>query len=335
MHRTCVALCFLCVCFCLPGRVSSQAGSHLPVSLSGVVFSEGGTRRIANASLRLSNDGQSSWLEIITGDSGEFNFQGLPAGRFLLQVRALGFEALDKSVDLSFSSEQGLSIFLKPSGAANQNSAPGSTISVHELSMPAAARELVASGKKKLYAEKNLRGALKDFQAAVAKAPQYYEAVHLVGMAYLALQDMANAEKNFRASVELSRGEFPGAEIALGSLLADRGDGLQAEPLLRHGLELSPGSWIALYQLATIELSRGHLGPARQFAQHAESLAPAQPLPHRALAIIDLQEKNYPALLDELDAFIALEPDTPAGIRAKELRAQTQKTLEATAKQPQ
>jgi hypothetical protein len=323
------------VLFCLPDRAFSQVGSHSSASLSGILFSEGGNRRIANASVRLTSAGQSSSQEFVTGDSGEFAFQGLPPGHFILQIRATGFDPLEKPVDLSFSSEHGLSIFLKPTGNPNGDVADAPSVSIHELSMPAAVRELVASGKRKFYVQKNPQAGLKDFQAAVAKAPRYYEAYHQIGLAYLALQDLAGAENNLRKSVELSHGEFPDADIALGSLWADHGDPARGEPLLRRGLQLFPRSWIALYELATIEYARGDLHSARLSAQQAESLAPQQPLPHRLLAILDLREKDYPALLEELDAFIAIEPDTPAGLRAKELRAQTQKSLEAAAQQPQ
>jgi tetratricopeptide (TPR) repeat protein len=335
VHRTRVALSGLLVFFCLPGSVFSQTGSHPRSSLSGVVFSEGGNHRIANASVRLGNEAQAFWQEFVTSDSGEFAFQGVPPGHFILQIHATGFDPLVIPMDLSLGSGHGLSFFLKPTGTSNDNFVAASSVSVHELSMPAAARELVASGKRKFYVEKSPQSGLKDFQAAVTKAPQYYEAYHQIGLAFLAMQNLAEAEKNLRMSVELSRSDYPDADIALGSLLVDHGDPANAEPLLRRGLELFPRSWVALYELARIELARGHLETARQSAQQAESLAPNKPLPHRLLVIINFQEKDYRALLLELDAFIALEPDSPAGVRAKEIRAQTQETLEAAAKQPQ
>ncbi len=47
--------------------------------------------------------------------------------------------------------------------------------------MPKAARDLVDSGKEKLYAGKNPQKALSDFESAVAKAPGYYEAYYQIG----------------------------------------------------------------------------------------------------------------------------------------------------------
>ena len=171
MHRTRVALCLLLVFFCLASDAFSQTGSHSHVSLSGVLVSEVGHQPIANASVRLSSEDQSFWLEFFTSDSGEFHFQELPSGHFLLQIHAPGFNPLDVPIDMSSSSRQSLSLSLKPAGTPNDSFVADSTISVHELSMPAAARELVASGKRKFYLEKNPQSGLKDFQAAVAKAP--------------------------------------------------------------------------------------------------------------------------------------------------------------------
>jgi hypothetical protein len=45
---------------------------------------------------------------------------------------------------------------------------------------------------------------------------------------------------------------------------------------------------------------------------------------------VHLNERNYAALLQDLDAYIKLDPDSPAGLRAKELRTQVaQKVGEA------
>jgi hypothetical protein len=43
--------------------------------------------------------------------------------------------------------------------------------------------------------------------------------------------------------------------------------------------------------------------------------------------VIQLKEKHYTALLSTLDSYIQLDPDSAAGVRAKELRAQVEKEL--------
>jgi len=242
-------------------------------------------------------------------------------------VQADGFQSAELHLDLSFASQLGLSVMLKPVRIAQQPASDGQTISAHELAMPQSSRDLLASGKKKLYTEKNAQAALKDFQSAMRKAPTFYEAYYQVGVAYLALQNPTEAEKQFRKSVDLSQKQYPEADIALGTLLLERGEAHQGEMLLREGLALKPHSWQGQYALGEMELTRGHEEPALAAAQQAASLAPRQPVVFRLLAVIHLRQKNYPALLADLDAYLQLDPDSPAGKRAKELRAQAERQI--------
>jgi hypothetical protein len=43
--------------------------------------------------------------------------------------------------------------------------------------------------------------------------------------------------------------------------------------------------------------------------------------------VIHLRQKNYPALITALDSYIELDPNSPAGLRAKELRSQAEKQM--------
>jgi tetratricopeptide (TPR) repeat protein len=200
-------------------------------------------------------------------------------------------------------------------------------VSAHELSMPEKARNLVASGVRELVRDKNPQGALKEFESAIAKSPGYYEAYYLAGVAYLCWQKQGEAERYLRQAVELSQEKYPEADIALGTMLLDRGDVSGGEGLLRYGLQLNSNSWQGLYALGKLEASRGRLLPALAAAQKAALLAPQKPVLHRLLALIHLHQKNYPALLIDLNAYIQLDPDSPTGAWAKELREETQRQL--------
>jgi lipoprotein NlpI len=69
-------------------------------------------------------------------------------------------------------------------------------------------------------------------------------------------------------------------------------------------------------------LNQKNFADAGKAAEQARSLAPASPIVYRLLSNVHLNEKNYSALLLDLDAYIKLDPDSPAGIRARELRTQ-------------
>lgn len=139
----------------------------------------------------------------------------------------------------------------------------------------------MALGKGKLYAEKNPQAALPDSQSATQQARTFYEAYYQAGMAYLTLQNSAEAEKQFQKSVDVSVKQSPDADIALGTLLLHRRQTGEGEALLRRGLAGNPHSWPGQVELGELELSRGHLEPARTAAEKAVELAPQQPLVYR------------------------------------------------------
>jgi predicted Zn-dependent protease len=300
--------------------------------LVGVVYSEASNQRLAHVSVWLYDDGGGNrLLESVTTDNGEFAFPGIREGAYVLKINAPGFLPLEMNVEVNFSTERGISVFLRPEGKSHKKSATGAAISAHELSMPAAARKLVDSGKKKLYAGNNPEAALHDFEAAVWKAPDYYEAYYQLGMAYLSLQKTAEAEKNLQTSVALSKQTYADAVLALAILLLGRHESAEGEPLLRRGLELNPNSWVGYYELGKLELYRMHLEPALDAAHSAQSLAPQQPKVYRLLSLIHLRQKNYPAALTDLDAYIRLDPGSPEGQTAKQIRDDTARRLQTAA----
>jgi tetratricopeptide (TPR) repeat protein len=296
------------------------------MALSGAIFSDGTNQRIARANIALCDEG-GIVLQESPADDGEFSFKGLQPARYILKVQASGFESVGLHIDLTSTSQRGLSVMLKPARISQPPASQGQTISAHELAMPESSRDLFALGKKKLYTEKNAQAALKDFQSSLQKSPQFYEAHYQAGMAYLFLQSPAEAEKEFRKSVHLSQEQYPDADIALGTILLERGESQEGETLLRQGLALNPRSWQGQYALGKMELSRDHEDVALALAQQAAAIAPNQPVVYRLLAVIHLRQKNYAALLADLDAYLQLDPDSPAGLRAKDLRAQVEKQV--------
>jgi len=325
-----VFLLFLSFPACTPGFLRSSAVQLSSYHLTGSVFSEGGNRRMAGASVVLCGDGGVRLEETATDDSGKFSFQGLRPGHYIVRVSAPGFVAAEVQVDLSLGSDSDVTVTLEGESPSAAPVDGGATISAHELAVPQAARELFRSGRKKLFTENNARAALQDFESATRQAPDFYEAYYQAGMAYLALQNPAEAEKQFRKASDLSQKKYADADIALGTLLLHRNALDEGESLLRQGLALNPHSWPGQFELSELELSRGHMEAALAAAQNAVQLAPREPLGYRLLSVIELRQKNYPALISALDSYIELDPNSPAGVRAKELRAEAEKHLEAS-----
>jgi hypothetical protein len=315
-----------------PCSDARQMGGGRPddnhLTINGNVYYDEGNQPAAHVMVQLQgSEGDSRETEETT-DSGWFEFRRLGGGTYTLMVDVQGYQQVATTVDLSFMPEKGVVLRLRSLSSEKKTAAPTS-VSAHELSMPEKARELMSAGKKKLYADKNAQAALDDFQSAIAAAPGYYEAHYQVGMTYLSLGKRDDAETSFRKSIELSSDKYCEADVGLGTLMLDRRDFVQGEKTVRHGVELNPDYWLGQYELGRALLNLDRVAEALKSADRAKSLAPSAAVVYRLLSNIHLRQKDYPALLADIDSYVKLDPDSPAGIRAKQLREQVAQKVDA------
>ena len=174
MRRT--FLLFLCFAglFFAPLPVHSQSDNRT-VTVSGDVLSAEGNHRIEGALVSLTDSGGNQIEQEYSSSSGIFRFVGLRRAQYILKVSAEGYQPTELHVDLSFSSDRGITLYLK-SLQNDRASAPGVAVSSHELSLPASVRDALASGRQALYARNNPSDALKHFDRALKKSPGCYEA---------------------------------------------------------------------------------------------------------------------------------------------------------------
>jgi Tfp pilus assembly protein PilF len=313
----------VCV-FCLISPFGSSA--QRPVTLAGYVHCEEKSHAPQNVHVDLRGADQAQLASVATTDDGQFRFDGLKQAVYTVSVNEPGYEPVTITVDLSGASQKDVAICLARI-AKSQDSPKSSTISTHELSMPAKARDLMESGKKKLYQDKNSAAGLGDFQQAISLAPGYYEAHYQLAMAYLSLGNGGEAEKSFRKSIEVSGDKYGEADVRLGTILLDQGNFAEGAKAIRRGIQLNPSFWLGHYELGRTLLNEKRLPEAHDSAEHARLLAPGTAIVYRLLANIHLQEKDYAALLLDIDEYLRLDPDSPAGLRAKELREQVQQKM--------
>jgi tetratricopeptide (TPR) repeat protein len=324
MRRLSLALLLIASCLMIPHGANGQR----PATLAGNVYFENDYHPAKNVLVNLSDSEQMQLATEQTNDAGRFRFSGLQRTTYTVSVNASGYEPITIQVDISFTSDKGVSIYLKPIKKKEDAEKPGS-ISTHELSMPPKARDLMESGKKKLYEEKNAAAGLADFQQAISLAPGYYEAHYQLAMAYISLGNTGEAEKSFRKSVEVSGDKYGEAQVGLGTMMLDRGDSSGGEKTIRRGIQLNPNFWLGYYELGRALLNEKRIPEAQDSAEHARLLAPNAAMVYRLLSNIHLQQKDYPALLQDIDQYLKLDPDSPAGVRAKELREQVQQKMAA------
>jgi tetratricopeptide (TPR) repeat protein len=93
-------------------------------------------------------------------------------------------------------------------------------------------------------------------------------------------------------------------------------------------LELSPNSWLGYYELGRAYLGENRLADAKKTGEQARSLMPTAAIVYRLLANVHMREKDYPALLTDIDTYVKLDPDSAAGLHAKEMRAEVVRKIQ-------
>jgi tetratricopeptide (TPR) repeat protein len=313
-----------CVCtltFAVPPCASGlQFGKELS-GISGRTYDEQTQQIVSRVEVTLRGASGVMQAQMVTNESGRFSFDNLARGSYEIEARMTGYEPSNTAVSVGRGENQGMTIYLKRS-PTSQDAPSTSTVSAHELSMPKKARDLMFSGKQKAFYGKNLDGGLKDFHDAIAIAPDYYEAYYQIGMTYLELAKRDDAENNFRKSMELSKNTYGEPVIGMGTILLDKGDNAGGGKMIRRGLELSPNFWLGYYELGRACLAENNLADAKKAGEQARSLLPQAAIIYRLLANIHMREKNYPALLADIDTYLKIDPNGAADAHAKEMRAQ-------------
>jgi tetratricopeptide (TPR) repeat protein len=202
-------------------------------------------------------------------------------------------------------------------------------VSVHELRIPEKAREAYTKGAQRL-AVNDWAGGIPEFQKAIAAWPDFYEAYYKIGIANLQLQHNDDAETVFRKSIELSDGKFAPPLFGLGLLLGNTKQYDDGVMYIRTGLNIAPTSPRGHFALAWVLYSAQRVVEAERSARAAVLYDPNFAMAHLLLAQIHRHQNNTAAMIDDLDAYLRLAPDSPrsASIRATRDEAQSKLELE-------
>jgi len=200
-------------------------------------------------------------------------------------------------------------------------------VSVHELSIPGKARDAYNKGVRRLNV-KDWVGSVPEFQRAIKSFPGFYEAYDMLGVAQLAMQSWQDAESSFRKSLDLSLGQYAAPRFGLGLILCIHYQQFaDAEEMVRDGLDLDPSDASGHFALAWVLYSVGRFTEAEQSAREAVRNKPAFAEPYLLLAEIHLRQNHSAVAIQDLDAYLKLDPDSPRSARAKAARADAQRAL--------
>jgi tetratricopeptide (TPR) repeat protein len=266
---------------------------------------------------------------VYSSEGGVFEFDGVAPGTYAIDVQLDGFEHFTGTVTVSRAPVLSYSVGLTKALAGGANS--DHTISARQLAVPAKARDAFEKGIDLLQSKSDFEGALAQFQHATKDFPAYYEAYAMEGVAYMSLQNVAAAEAALRKSIDLSASHYPDALFLIAGLLNNAGRLAEAEAAARASTMLAATSWPAHYELAHALYLMGHQDESEPEANRAHELAPNNPKIVLLLADIHLQRQNYNAALQDIDAYLKLDPTGPD---ADQIRKDRDQVLQGLPKLP-
>ena len=322
-HLAVVSTLFVCLFAGVPcwSQVKPPSGdlSNRKFFIQGSVRKEEGNQTVEMVKVDLKKLTGEVVSTAFTRSNGEFEFRGLPPGTYYLVVEEKGYEPIRENIEITVGSRPGVYLFLKRPLEV-QTREPGSTVSAHELSMPAKARQAMKKGMEHLYEKKDLKGSLDDFGRALKDAPSYYEVYDQMGVAYARLGDLSQAEQAFRKSIEVSENKYAEAYFRLASLLSDNRRFAEAEPLARRSVELDSNAWQGHFELGRALMGLDRMEAAEKSVQealtHNSEYAPI----YLVLANIHIHKHDYSALVGDLDTYLKLDPNRPMSQQARETR---------------
>jgi len=207
--------------------------------------------------------------------------------------------------------------FSQPKTSKNSVDPSNATISVRELRIPEKARVAFNKGVQR-FAAKDFTGSITEFQKAIAAYDEFYEAYYKLGIANLELQMNEAAEAAFRKSIELSDAKYAPPLFGLGLALGNEKQFSDAETYIRAGIQLEPTSAPGLFALAWVLYSAQRVVEAEKAAREAVLYRPNFAMAHLLLAQIHRRQNNSAAVVEDLDAYLRLDPEGP---RSRALRA--------------
>lgn len=325
------ALLALAVC-ALPAFGQGRPSRRANLAISGTVRAETDMHPLNSVRVDLKSGTGVLINSSYTREDGGFEFLNLNSGEYFLEVELQGYETYRESISLYNGPRTGFTVSLhKPVAAENINNS--GQVSAHQLAAPRKARESYDKGLNLLYDKSDYQGAIAQFERAIKEYPDYYEAYAQIGAAQILLRDNNAAESTLRKSIEMSAGQYADAFVSLAGLHNNMSRFSEAEDESRKGIALDASSWHGYYELARALAGLKQPQEAEKNALQAQNLRPDYPQIFLVLANVHIQERNYPALLQDLDSYLKISPTGPEADQARKTRDQLQASMQKTQSQ--
>jgi len=246
----------------------------------------------------------------MTDSAGNFTFENVEPGSYTIHIEIDGFEKIDQDFDFADGFPTGTAtIIVAARPVGNGAKGRGGTIDVSEY--PAAdPKKAVEFFKKGVESRKKGKNddAIKFFEQAIDVAPKFYAAHNALGAAYKDAGRKEDAEKEFLKAHDLNRSDAEPL-INLTGLYLDENDAARAVETGEQAVKANSRSAPAFFSLGVALYKFAMLDRAEAALKKALELAPKMFQVRLMLANVYLKQQRYDNLMDQLDRYLAENPN--------------------------
>jgi Tfp pilus assembly protein PilF len=314
------------VCLALSAEGSLQGISET-ASIVGYVHDANSHDPVMAARIEISSPKGIAMSPRFSTTNGEFHIEA-GDGDYTLTIQKDGYQTAQMDVSVVVGHQTRVDVDLVPT---EPESAPSSaeSVSKHQLTVPGKARHDYEKAMARM-AAKDYPGAIALFQKAIDTDPSYYEAYAEMGVTQYMLGQVPTARESLQKSIDLSSGKYSNAIFDLADVLNSTRDYGKAEPLARKGIALDDSSWRGYFELARALTGLKRFPDAEQSAVKSRTLNPQNLQLYVVLTNIHLGMHNYNSALVDIDAYLKLDPSSPASNQMRAMQSRLTKALAAS-----
>jgi Tfp pilus assembly protein PilF len=257
-----------------------------------------------------------------TDSAGNFTFENVEPGTYVIHVEIDGFQNIDQEFDFSDGFAPGTAtVLVAPRRMGpGKSTGQGGTIDVSEYpsNYPKKAVEFFNKGVENRKKGKN-EEATKFFEQAINVAPNFYAAHNALGIAYRDAGRKDDAEKEFLKAHDLNRTDAEPL-INLTGLYIDGNDPGRAVDTGEQAVKANSRSAPAFFTLGLALYKFAQLDRAEAALKKALELAPKMFQARLMLANVYLKQQRYDPLMDQLDRYLAENPNGEQRVAVEEMR---------------
>ena len=310
LFALCLAIPVTAQVFIPPGATDTGLGGGN--AITGMILVSTGQRLERRVSVRLRTMTTGDRLAM-SDEYGNFAFRGLISGEYTVVIdKEKEFEPYSQSVDIrqfrgAPPQVYPLNIRLQLKGRADAK--PG-VLNADFANVPQRARayydSAVEQAKKGDHA-----GAIEQLKLAIKEYPSFMLAFNELGVQYLKLNQLENADEAFQRALKITPDAFAALiNRGIANFMMKRYG--EAVPILRKALAKNDQSAVGHYFLGQALANLGLFEDAEKELQASLKLGKEEMKEaHRILAIIYVSRGAKKQAADELEAYLKLAPDAP------------------------